>query len=79
MHRTTRRAARIEQPSANGRRTGSATTATRSRRSAVDCLFRDPMMTRLELHESLVASGSGISTVLVTAYPDETTRLRAQG
>jgi hypothetical protein len=37
------------------------------------------MMTRLELHESLVASGSGISTVLVTAYPDETTRLRAQG
>ena len=25
-----------------------------------------------------VASGSGISTVLITAYPDETTRLRAR-
>jgi len=51
------------------------------RHPGVSCLVTDmrmPGMTGLELHESLVASGSGISTVLITAYPDETTRLRAR-
>jgi hypothetical protein len=79
MHRTTRCVARIEAALGEWQTHGQRHYSTRSRRSAVDCLFRDPMMTRLELHESLVASGSGISTVLITAYPDETTRLRAQG
>lgn len=51
------------------------------RRRGVSCLVTDmrmPGMTGLELHESLVASGSGMSTVLITAYPDETIRLRAR-
>jgi FixJ family two-component response regulator len=52
-----------------------------TQRPAVSCLVTDmrmPGMSGLELHESLVASGSVIPTVLITAYPDETTRLRAR-
>lgn len=52
-----------------------------SRRGAVSCLVTDlrmPGMTGLELHESLVASGSAIPTVLITAYADETTRVRVR-
>jgi FixJ family two-component response regulator len=51
------------------------------RRRRVACLVTDmrmPGMTGLELHESLVASGSGIPTVLMTAYADENTRLLAR-
>ena len=47
----------------------------------VACLVTDmrmPGMTGLELRESLVASGSDIPTVLITAYADETTGLRAR-
>jgi FixJ family two-component response regulator len=47
----------------------------------VACLVTDmrmPGMTGLELRESLVASGSDIPTVLITAYADETTALRAR-
>ena len=40
--------------------------------------MRMPGMTGLELRESLVASGSDIPTVLITAYADETTGLRAR-
>ena len=52
-----------------------------SSRRAISCLVTDlrmPGMTGLELRESLVASGSDIPTVLVTAYPDEATRVRAR-
>ena len=45
------------------------------------CLVTDmrmPGMTGLELRESMVASGSDIPTVLITAYADETTGLRAR-
>jgi FixJ family two-component response regulator len=50
------------------------------RRRGVACLVTDmrmPGMTGLELHQSLVASRSDISTVLMTAYADETIRLHA--
>ena len=50
------------------------------RRRGVACLVTDmrmPGMTGLELHESLVASRNDIATVIMTAYPDETTRARA--
>lgn len=45
----------------------------------VFCLIADmrmPKMTGLELHQHLVASNHAISTILMTAYPDE--RVRAQ-
>ena len=51
------------------------------RRRRVSCLVTDmrmPGMTGLELYETLVASGDVIPTVLMTAYPDETIRLRAR-
>jgi CheY-like chemotaxis protein len=38
--------------------------------------MRMPGMTGSSCSESSVASGSGISTVLITAYPAETTRQR---
>jgi len=47
----------------------------------VACLVTDlrmPGMTGLELRESLVASGSDIPTVLITAYADEATGWRAR-
>jgi FixJ family two-component response regulator len=51
------------------------------RRHRVSCVVADmrmPGMTGLELAEALAASGHAIPTVLVTAYPDEQTRLRAR-
>ena len=44
------------------------------------CLIADvqmPGMTGLELHHHLLASGTTIPTILITAYPDESTRERA--
>ena len=40
--------------------------------------MRMPGMTGLELFEALVAPDRAIPTVLITAYPDEQTRLRAR-
>jgi FixJ family two-component response regulator len=37
-----------------------------------------PGMTGLQLHDYLAASATPIPTVLITAYPDERTRARAQ-
>jgi FixJ family two-component response regulator len=47
---------------------------------AIRCLIADmqmPGMTGLELHSHLVAAGTPIATVLVTAYPDERELVRA--
>ena len=44
------------------------------------CLIADvqmPGMTGLELHRHLMASGTTIPTILITAYPDESMRERA--
>ncbi len=44
------------------------------------CLIADvqmPEMTGLELYRNLVNTGSTIPTILVTAYPNETDRVRA--
>ena len=44
------------------------------------CLITDvqmPHMSGLELHRRLVASGVSIPTILITAYPDDSTRERA--
>ena len=44
------------------------------------CLIADvqmPGMTGLDLHRLLSASGKGIPTVLITAYPDDSVRERA--
>jgi len=44
------------------------------------CLIADvqmPGMTGLDLHCHLSASGKGIPTVLITAYPDDSVRERA--
>ena len=46
------------------------------------CLITDvqmPGMTGLELHRHLVASGTPIPTILITAYPDDRVRERALG
>ena len=51
------------------------------RSRSVACVVADmrmPGMSGLELFEALVAAGRAIPTVLVTAYPDEPTRLRAR-
>lgn len=39
---------------------------------------RMPGISGLELHDDLIASGHGIPTVLITAYPDEFVRTRAR-
>ena len=47
---------------------------------AIRCLVADmrmPGMTGLELYGHLAAAGNPIPTVLITAYPDERTRVRA--
>jgi FixJ family two-component response regulator len=52
-----------------------------SRLDRTACLVTDmqmPGMTGLELHRRLVASGKPIPTILITAYPDESVRARAQ-
>jgi FixJ family two-component response regulator len=44
------------------------------------CLIADinmPNMTGIELHKHLVDSGRAIPTILITAYPDESTRADA--
>jgi FixJ family two-component response regulator len=45
-----------------------------------ECLVADvqmPGMSGFELHQRLVQSGTPIPTILITAYPDEKTRVRA--
>lgn len=49
-------------------------------RPRIACLIADmrmPGMSGLALHRRLVAEGRAIPTMLVTAYPDETTRIDA--
>jgi FixJ family two-component response regulator len=44
------------------------------------CIVADmqmPQMTGLEMHGRLVASGTSIPTILITAYPDDSVRRRA--
>jgi FixJ family two-component response regulator len=51
-----------------------------TRRDGAACVIADvqmPGMTGPELHDQLIASGNPIPTILITAYPDETTRARA--
>jgi len=48
--------------------------------SQVSCLIADmrmPKMTGLELHQHLVAADRAIPTILMTAYPDERSRMQA--
>jgi FixJ family two-component response regulator len=50
-------------------------------RATAVCVVADirmPGMTGLDLYEELVASGDRIPTVIITAHPDEPTRLRAR-
>jgi FixJ family two-component response regulator len=52
-----------------------------NRRGSTSCLVTDvrmPGMTGLELHQDLVASGTRIPTILMTAYPDDRVRTRAR-
>jgi FixJ family two-component response regulator len=54
--------------------------ASASRASAA-CLVTDmrmPGMTGLELHHELVVSGDFIPTIIITAHPEEQTRVRAR-
>jgi FixJ family two-component response regulator len=51
-----------------------------SRTLAISCLIADmrmPGMSGLALHEHLVAAGTPIPTILITAYPEEPARERA--
>ncbi|HUA56425.1 MAG TPA: response regulator [Candidatus Sulfotelmatobacter sp.] len=46
----------------------------------IACVVADihmPRMTGIELHDRLLASGHGIPTILITAYPNEDVRARA--
>jgi FixJ family two-component response regulator len=46
-----------------------------------DCLIADmrmPGMSGLELHDRLVTSGISIPTIMITAFPQEADRLRAE-
>jgi FixJ family two-component response regulator len=50
-------------------------------RASTACLVADmrmPGMSGLELYHALVASGEGVPTVLITAYPEDITRSRAR-
>jgi len=50
-------------------------------RSSTACVVADvrmPGMSGLDLHDRLLASGDGIPTVLITAYPDDAVRTRAR-
>ena len=50
------------------------------RLAKVACLITDmrmPGTTGIELHQRVVAAGHAIPTILITAYPDDTTRARA--
>jgi FixJ family two-component response regulator len=49
-------------------------------RARIDCLIADvhmPCMTGLELYSRLVDAGEPIPTILITAHPDESQRVRA--
>ena len=46
------------------------------------CLIADvqmPAMTGIELYKHLIENGHAIPTILVTAYPDDDARARAEG
>jgi FixJ family two-component response regulator len=50
------------------------------RLASTSCLIADvhmPTMTGIDLHQRLVASGSTIPVILITAYPDDNVRARA--
>jgi FixJ family two-component response regulator len=50
-------------------------------RATTACVIADmrmPGMSGLELYQALMASGDGIPTVLITAYPEDITRSRAR-
>jgi FixJ family two-component response regulator len=50
-------------------------------RAGVACLIADmhmPGMSGLELYEALVAAGESMATLIITAHPEERTRLRAR-
>jgi FixJ family two-component response regulator len=49
-------------------------------RAGTDCVIADirmPGMSGVELYQTLVASGDGIPTVIITAHPEELTQSRA--
>jgi FixJ family two-component response regulator len=51
-----------------------------NQRARTACLIADvhmPSMTGLELYSRLVAAGEPIPTILITAHPDESQRVRA--
>ena len=53
----------------------------RTSRAKVACLVADmrmPGMSGVELYQTLVASGHGIPTVIITAHPEEVTRARGR-
>jgi FixJ family two-component response regulator len=52
--------------------------ASRASASCVVADIRMPGMTGLELYQTLVASGDGIPTVIITAHPEELTQSRAR-
>jgi FixJ family two-component response regulator len=60
---------------------GNAETFLKStRRRSAACMIADmrmPGMTGLDLYQQLVASGERIPTVLITAYPEDSVRARA--
>ena len=52
-----------------------------SRLDGTRCLITDmrmPGMTGLELHQRLVASGKSIPTIVITAFPKDSDRMRAR-
>ena len=52
--------------------------ASRASASCVVADIRMSGMTGLELYQTLVASGDGIPTVIITAHPEDATRSRAR-
>ena len=52
--------------------------ASRASASCVVADIRMPGMNGLELYQTLVASGDGIPTVIITAHPEDATRARAR-
>jgi FixJ family two-component response regulator len=52
--------------------------ASRASASCVVADIRMPGMTGVELYQTLVASGNGIPTVIITAHPEEVTQSRAR-
>ena len=52
--------------------------ASRASASCVVADIRMPGMNGVELYQTLVASGDGIPTVIITAHPEDATRSRAR-